>query len=241
MGEIGTIVTGNTPSKKHPEYYNGNIPWVKPGDINKGVIISETKETLTDEGAKQARIIPEGSIMVTCIGNLGNVAIAEKKLTPNQQINSLDISHNYVDKKFGYYCALMLKPWLVENSTSTTTSMVNKRNFEKAPFPLPPLAEQKRIVSKLDSLFGHLEKLKSRLDGIPGLLKDFRQSVLTQAVTGKLTEEWRKENSKEKWVSKKLKEFSDTRLGKMLDKNKNQGQLVKYLGKKCSLVQYRIR
>ena len=55
---------------------------------------------------------------------------------------------------------------------------------------LPPLAEQQRIVAKLDALFGHLEQVKTRLANIPQLLKNFRQAILTQAVTGKLTEEW---------------------------------------------------
>ncbi|PWL23529.1 MAG: restriction endonuclease subunit S [Fluviicola sp. XM-24bin1] len=66
------------------------------------------------------------------------------------------------------------------------------KEFETITIPLPPLPEQQRIVAKLDSLFAHLEEVKSRLDKVPELLKQFRQSVLTQAVTGKLTEEWRK-------------------------------------------------
>ena len=58
--------------------------------------------------------------------------------------------------------------------------------------PLPPRAEQDRIVAKLDTLFEQLEHINKSLDHIPTLLKNFRQQVLTQAVTGKLTEEWRK-------------------------------------------------
>lgn len=199
LAEIGNVVTGNTPSKKQAQYYNGDIPWVKPGDINKAKIISTTEETLSEEGAQKARIIPEGSVMITCIGNLGNVAIAGKALATNQQINSIVINHNYVDKRYAYYWCLMLKPWLVENSTSTTISMVNKKNFENAPFLLPPLPEQKRIVAKLDALFGHLDVLREKLDRIPELLKNFRQQVLTQAVTGRLTEEWRKGKELGKW------------------------------------------
>lgn len=65
------------------------------------------------------------------------------------------------------------------------------KEYETIGIPLPPLAEQERIVAKLDKLFAQHEKIKKALDRIPQLLKAFRQQVLTQAVTGKLTEQWR--------------------------------------------------
>jgi len=65
------------------------------------------------------------------------------------------------------------------------------KEYETIKIPLPPLSEQNRIVHKLDRLFASLEILKTKLDAIPKLLKNFRQAVLSQAVTGKLTEEWR--------------------------------------------------
>lgn len=65
------------------------------------------------------------------------------------------------------------------------------KEFETIIIPLPPLTEQNRIVAKLDSLFAQLESIKISMAKIPVLLKNFRQQVLTQAVTGKLTEEWR--------------------------------------------------
>lgn len=69
---------------------------------------------------------------------------------------------------------------------------IRKEYIENLYFPLPPLAEQNRIVAKLDTLFAQLETIKASMAKIPVLLKEFRQQVLTQAVTGKLTEEWRK-------------------------------------------------
>ena len=65
------------------------------------------------------------------------------------------------------------------------------KKLEKFEFPVPPLAEQKRIVEKLDEVLIQVDTIKARLDGIPDLLKRFRQSVLASAVSGKLTEEWR--------------------------------------------------
>jgi type I restriction enzyme, S subunit len=71
--------------------------------------------------------------------------------------------------------------------------------LKSVPVPVPPIHEQKRIVAKLDTLFTHLNQLKTRLEKIPELLKQFRQAVLTQAVTGKFTEEWRVKNEVEPW------------------------------------------
>lgn len=187
LGQVAEVVTGSTPSRKVSNYYGGSIPWVKPPDINSGREVVSSDEYLSEEGATKARLLPKGAVMVTCIGNIGNVAIAGTQLATNQQINSIVVDDRKILPKYVYYQALTWKEWLYDNSTSTTISMINKSRFSRAPFLLAPLPDQKRIVAKLDILFAHLDQLKSRLDKIPVLLKQFRQAVLTQAVTGKLT------------------------------------------------------
>lgn len=97
ISKIGKVVTGNTPSKGNQEYFNGDIPWVKPGDVKKGRLIFKTEETLTKLGAEKARMLPKGSVIVTCIGDLGNVAVAGKELATNQQINSIVVDESLVD------------------------------------------------------------------------------------------------------------------------------------------------
>lgn len=79
--------------------------------------------------------------------------------------------------------------------------------------PVPPLPEQERIVAKLDSVFAHMEEAKQGLEKIPVLLKEFRQAVLTQAVTGKLTEEWREGKIIEEWETKTLKDITKMDVG----------------------------
>lgn len=186
LGSVSEIVTGNTPSKSVTEYYGDDILWVKPGDFHGQKIIFKTDEKLSELGFQKSRKVPAGSILVTCIGNLGNISMASEDLATNQQINSIVIPHDKLSRKYIYYYSLTLKKWLIDNSTSTTISMVNKSVFEKAPVVFPPLAEQERIVTKLDKLFAQHEKIKAALDRIPQLLKNFRQQLLTQAVTGKL-------------------------------------------------------
>nr|WP_315176340.1 restriction endonuclease subunit S [uncultured Flavobacterium sp.] len=81
------------------------------------------------------------------------------------------------------------------------------KDYETIIIPLPPLAEQNRIVAKLDTLFTQLETIKASMAKIPVLLKEFRQQVLTQAVTGKLTEEWRKGKKIEEWEVVELSHY----------------------------------
>src|SRR5690606_22816364 len=80
---------------------------------------------------------------------------------------------------------------IMSNFAGAAQGGINSKFASNTLLPLPPLPEQERIVAKLDKLFAQHEKIKKALDRIPQLLKTFRQQVLTQAVTGKLTEQWR--------------------------------------------------
>lgn len=187
---VGTVVTGKTPSKKDPRYFGGSIPFIKPGDVNDQGVITQTDEYITDIGAETVPEIPSGSIVVTCIGNLGRCAITSERSATNQQINSV-IPSNNVDVSFIYYQLRTLKEWMLSESSATTVTIINKSKFSKAPIVIPPLAEQKVIAEKLDTLLAQVETTKARLESTLETLKQFRQSVLAAAVSGKLTEDWR--------------------------------------------------
>ena len=101
----------------------------------------------------------------------------------------------------------------------TAQNGFNKTDLASIYIPLPPLAEQNRIAAKLDALFAQLETIKNSMAKVPLLLKDFRQQVLTQAVTGKLTEEWRK--------GKELGDMFDFISNISNEREKNYEELVK--------------
>ncbi|MFV3386095.1 restriction endonuclease subunit S [Pseudomonas sp. NY15364] len=200
LSDIGHIVTGKTPSTKEPRFYGGEIPFIKPGDLDQSGPVISTEVYLTDDGLAEVPALPPDSIVVTCIGNLGKVGITTKLSASNQQINAV-VPDQGVDPTYIFHYCKTLKPWLESESSATTISIVNKGIFSTAPIPLPPLAEQTRIAQKLDELLAQVDTLKARIDGIPALLKRFRQSVLAAAVSGRLTEAWRAQSGQPNEIS----------------------------------------
>lgn len=94
LGEIGEIITGNTPSRNHPEYYGNYIEWIKSDNINtSGHFLTTAFEGLSEDGARRGRVARSGSVLVTCIAGskdcIGNVAIANRAVAFNQQINAI--------------------------------------------------------------------------------------------------------------------------------------------------------
>ena len=77
LGNISTLVTGNTPSKKNIEYYGESIPFIKPNDLDQGRRLKYSMEMLSSLGAEKARVLPKGSIAVCCIGSIGKTAYLE--------------------------------------------------------------------------------------------------------------------------------------------------------------------
>jgi type I restriction enzyme S subunit len=86
-----------------------------------------------------------------------------------------------------------IEPWLSSQGSGSTFTAINKDILNDIAFPLPPLAEQHRILTKLNAAMQRVEVSQARLEKLPGLLKRFRQAVLTAAVSGRLTETWRAE------------------------------------------------
>ncbi|WAC39864.1 restriction endonuclease subunit S [Pedobacter sp. SL55] len=114
-----------------------------------------------------------------------------------------------IPTKFLEYIIISKQNYIKETSTGVGLQHINKNFFKECLINLPPLAEQERIVAKLDKLFAQHETIKKALDRIPQLLKDFRQQVLTQAVTGKLTEEWRKTNKPNTYSFEELNKYRE--------------------------------
>ncbi len=124
----------------------------------------------------------------------------------------IPIKSGLLDKRFLFYF-LKSKPFLnYVSSVSHGMRMprLGTKQAKAAPFVIAPKNEQARIADKLDQLLAQVETIKARVDAIPAILKRFRQSVLATAVSGKLTEEWRKSNNQKEWREVLLKDICNS-------------------------------
>lgn len=194
LSEIGSWGAGATPSRSHPEYYGGNIPWLKTGDLNDG-IVNETTETITEDGVENSsvKINKAGNVLIAMYGaTIGKLGIAGKSMTTNQACCGCDIFEGVYNWYLFYYL-LAMRATLVSMGAGGAQPNISKTKIEHFPFPLPPLAEQKRIVARLDQLMPLVDeyaeaydKLKKLDDGFNDKLK---QSLLQYAMEGKLVKQ----------------------------------------------------
>ncbi|MBQ3545914.1 MAG: restriction endonuclease subunit S [Lachnospiraceae bacterium] len=199
LSDLAEIQSGGTPSRSNSSYWNGNIPWVKISDI-KGKYITETEEFITEEGMSNssAKMFERGTIIFSIFATIGKVAILDIDATTNQALVGLK-NNNQVDKTFLVYALTELSERISNLGKGVAQKNINISILKEVEIPLPPLEEQKQIAEKLNKLFDQIESIKKSTKRIPELLKNFRQQILTYAVTGKLTEDWRKDKHLDEW------------------------------------------
>lgn len=199
LDELARIQSGGTPSRSNASYWNGDIPWIKISDI-KSLNVDYATEFITEEGLKNssATLFPKGTILFTIFATIGRIGVLNIEATTNQAIAGITPSE-LINKKYITYSLLELSASILNEGKGVAQKNINQTILKNTRIPLPPLPEQTRIVAKLDQLFGQLEQINESLDKMPKLLKDFRQQVLTQAVTGRLTEKWRGRKNLGEW------------------------------------------
>lgn len=186
IADVGKVITGNTPPTKDESSYGDHIPFVKPPTLVDGGIRT-TPEGLSESGAQLSRTLPVGAVLVSCIGGLGKTGIAKVPVAFNQQINAIVFDERVVPE-FGFYYAQTLKQWLHGVASATTLPIVNKGKFQRAPFPLAPLDQQKRIVAEIEKQFSRLDEAVANLKRVKGNLKRYKAAVLKAAVEGRMVE-----------------------------------------------------
>ena len=192
LDNIADWGSGGTPSRKNEDYYGGDIPWVKTGDLGEK-IIKKPSEYITELGLKNssAKLFPKGAVAIAMYGaTIGKASILGIDATTNQACAVGNPKPNVTTSEFLYYFLLNEKDVFVAKGKGGAQPNISQGLIKEHVVYLPPVAEQKEIVDRLDILLAQVEATQARLARIPDIIKQFRQSVLAAAVSGKLTKEW---------------------------------------------------
>lgn len=192
LDTISSITSGGTPARTNPSFWGGNIPWVKIGDIKeKYVFSSEEKITVKGLNSSSAKVFPKNTILYTIFATIGTVGILGIEASTNQAVAGITLYGEYC-LDYMYYVLVGLKDILVSKGKGMAQMNINQTILKNTPIPLPPLAEQERIVAKIEELLPLVEEYGKAEEQLTKLNAEFpdklRKSILQQAVQGKLTE-----------------------------------------------------
>jgi type I restriction enzyme S subunit len=188
LGEVCETTSGGTPSRGNTDFYNGHIPWVKSGELDRGVIY-ETEEKITDAAIKNssAKVFPKGTLLIALYGaTIGKLAFLGVDAATNQAICGIYQNKN-LNSNYLYYFLSYKKSSLVKQGIGGAQPNISQGILKAVEIPIPPLPEQHLIVSRIEELFSELENGKKQLQTAQQQLKVYRQSLLKWAFEGKLT------------------------------------------------------
>ena len=204
LGEICETTSGGTPNRKNDAYYGGIIPWVKSGELGKGVIY-DTEEKITEKAVKEssAKVFPEGTLLIALYGaTIGKLGFLGVPAATNQAVCGI-FANEKIDLQFLSYYLFHKRNDLIAQGTGGAQPNISQTILKNLPIPLPPLPTQQAIVARIETLFAELDKAVQHLRTAQQQLKTYRQAVLNHWLN----------NDDGKWETVKLGEVVDVRDG----------------------------
>ena len=200
LGELGEWCSGATPSRQHPEYFGGNIPWLKTGDLNDGYI-KKVPESITNEGFQHSstKINPIGSVLIAMYGaTIGRLGILQIPATTNQACCACELFYGTYNKYLFYFLLANRKNFIKQGAGGAQPN-ISKAKIIDTTMPLPPMEEQHRIVAKIEELLPDIDaydKAQTELRTIEQRFPDdMKKSLLQYAIEGKLVPQRKEEGT----------------------------------------------
>ena len=181
LGDIAlTITGGGTPSKNHPDYWGGDIPWASVKDLKDLKFLDTTEDHITKKGLtnSSSNLIPPGRVIVCTRMGLGKAVINRVSLAINQDLKALELPEEVNTDFF-----LILYKTLEVKGTGTTVSGIKQDELLALPAVLPPVGEQANIVAKVNDLMALCDKLEARQQERRKLQKTLRRATLQAVVS----------------------------------------------------------
>ena len=187
LGEVGKWQSGATPSRLCKEYYGGDIPWLKTGDLNDGYI-TDIPEYITQKALKETsvKLNPAGSVLIAMYGaTIGKVGILTFPATTNQACCAC-VEYEATDQQYLFYFLLSHKENFIRQGGGGAQPNISKEKIVETLLPLPPFNEQKRIVNEVEKWFSIIDKIESGTIELESYVKQTKSKILDLAISGKL-------------------------------------------------------
>ncbi|HCL3645010.1 TPA: restriction endonuclease subunit S [Pseudomonas aeruginosa] len=181
LGEIGVWKSGSTPNRSNLAFYNGNIPWVKSGEVKQGRI-RQTEEKITQIALDKCplHVNAVGSVLVAMYGaNIGEVGILEIEAATNQAVCACKTYASF-DEGYLVYLITSLKPHFLRQGAGAAQPNISREKIIETVFPLPPLKTQHRIVARIDQLMALCGTLDQQIDSATTKQAELLGAVIAQ-------------------------------------------------------------
>ena len=187
LGDIGTWQSGATPSRLNKDYYGGDIPWLKTGDLNDDYIY-EIPETITQKALEETsvKLNPAGSVLIAMYGaTIGKVGILTFPTTTNQACCAC-VDYQGIEKMYLFYFLLSHKEEFIMLGGGGAQPNISKEKIVDTFIPIPPLLEQNRIVNAIEQWFYLIDTLETAKEDLKTSIEHAKSKILDLAIHGKL-------------------------------------------------------
>ena len=232
LGNIGDWGSGATPSRTNSAYYNGDIPWLKTGDLTDGYIY-EIPECITRLALKETsvRLNPAKSVLIAMYGaTIGKLGILTFPATTNQACCAC-LPYNGIYNEFLFYFLMAQKKAFIKQGEGGAQPNISKEKIVATLMPVPPLPEQQRIVEKLKELEPYINDYNKAYEKIEKLNTDFpdllKKSILQEAVQGKLVPQDPTDKPASVLIEQIRKEKEQLIKDKKIKKDKNESYIFR--------------
>ena len=164
LGKIGKWQSGSTPNRLNKDYYNGNIPWLKTGDLNDGYI-THIPEYITEKALNETsvKLNPTGSVLIAMYGaTIGKIGILTFPATTNQACCACEV-FNGIDREFIFLFLLSHREEFIKMGGGGAQPNISKEKIINTYIPLPPFTEQQRIINAVNKIFAQLDTIMKSL------------------------------------------------------------------------------
>lgn len=184
LSDIASVFGGSTPSREVSRFWNGNIPWVTPGEVTSLPTpeLRHTREQITPEGLSSCGtvVLPAGALIVTTRATLGAVALLTSPTATNQGFKSLVFRS--ADPRFYYYILGRMRGELERLASGTTFLEISARDFSAIRVPEPPLAEQSAIRGILDAVDQQVQQTEQLVAKLKLVKQGLLHDLLTRGI-----------------------------------------------------------